>query len=211
MEGPTQFVEIPGYAEALKREDRLRRQAWVCDRGEIAGVTVRQLTWRDVEMLAEMRNGFFCPWRFDSDAEYLGHCAQLVWWLSDCRKPTQSDARIGLIISSVQKARLIKHLSQHPKQMSDELTRFLADTFEDAPKGGGQSASSAIAGGPAYIADTLAAGGYHFTLQQMMDMPLVQLFQLLRLVRSRVFGETQTNASDKLATDYLATLSKGNN
>ena len=69
MEGPTNFVEIPGYAEALRREDRLRRQAWTNKSDTIAGVTVRALTWRDVETLAELRNGFFCPWRFDTDAE----------------------------------------------------------------------------------------------------------------------------------------------
>jgi hypothetical protein len=211
MEGPTDFVQIPGYAEALKREDRLRRQAWVHDRDVIAGVTVRPLTWRDVETLAEMRNGFFCPWKFDTDAEYLGHCAQLVWWLSDCRKPAQGDTRMTSIIISAQRARLIRHLGKHTQQLAEDVVRFLGDTFEDGPKGGSASQGGAIAGGPAYIADTLAAGGYSLTFKEILDMPLVQLFQIMRLVRRRLYDDKPTNSSDKIATDYLAALNQGRN
>ena len=207
MEGPTNFVEIPGYADALRREDRLRRQAWTNPGDVIAGVTVRALTWRDVETLAELRNGFFCPWRFDSDAEYLGHCAHLVWWLSDCRKPVANDTRIGKIIVEAQKMRLIRHLRDHPKQTAEGVMRYLSDTFADGPKGGSSVGTNGpVAGGPAYIADTLAAAGYAYTLDQMLDMPLMQLFQILRLARRRVYGEKITNESDRIACDYVAQL-----
>ena len=121
MEGPTHIVEIPGYADALKREDRLRRQAWVHTHSEIAGVKVRPLTWRDVETLGELRNGFFCPWKFDTDQEFLGHCAQLVWYLSECKKPADNESRIGLIIANAQRARLIRHLAKFPQQVSLSL------------------------------------------------------------------------------------------
>ena len=212
MNGPTHFVEIPGYADALRREDRLRREAWVYDRSEIAGVKVRPLTWRDVEILAEMRNGFFCPWRFDSDAEYLGHCAHLVWWLSDCIKPAQGDSRLTGIMVAAQKARLIRHLAKTPHQLSADILRFIADTYMDAPRGGGHgTGATPVAGGPAFIADILAAAGYALTFKEILDMPLAQLWQIVRLARRRVYGETLTNPSDKLATDYLATLNQGKN
>jgi hypothetical protein len=215
MKGPTadlNYVDIPGYADALKREDSTRRQAWVNDRDSIAGVPVRPLTWRDVETLTEMKNGFFCPWKFDTDAEYIGHCAQLVWWLSECQKPARGDSFFSKMMINAQRVRLIRHLSQDPKQMSTDVLRILSDTFMDAPKGAGsQTASSSIAGGPAYIADTLAAGGYNLTFKEILDMPLVQLFQTLRLVSRRLYGQSVTNPSDKLATDYLATLNQGKN
>lgn len=211
MEGPTSFVEIPGYADALRREDRLRRKAWVNPHGTICGVTVRPLTWRDVESLTEMRNGFFCPWKFETDNEYLGHCAQLVWWLSDCRKPMQGDTRFGSIMVAAQRTRLIRHLGQFPRQLSDEVLAFVRDTFADGPKGGGNSSTGAIAGGPAYIADALAAGGYRMTLDEMLDLPLVRLFQILRLIRVRIYGDKPTNESDRIACEYLAGLNQGKN
>lgn len=207
MEGPTHFVEIPGYADALRREDRLRRSAWVQAGDTLAGVPVRALTWRDIEELTEMRNGLFCPWRFESEAEFIGHCAQLVWWLSDCAKPGRGDSWLGRLIVRGQRERLIRHLRQYPRQLADDVKRYLADTFLDAPAGGsGTTAGGAIAGGPAYLADALASGGHALSLDAMLDLPVVRLFQLLRLVRRRLYGETITNASDKLATDYLATL-----
>jgi hypothetical protein len=208
MEGPTNFVEIPGYADALKREDRLRRQAWVHTNSEIAGVKVRPLTWRDVETLAEIRNGFFCPWKFDTNQEFLGHCAQLVWYLSNCKKPSEDEGRIGIVIANAQRTRLIRHLGKFPHQTVDDVTRFLSDTFADSPVGSSSNSGGAIAGGPAYIADTLAAGGYRFTMAEVLDMPLVQLFQILRVVRVRLYDYKPVNQSDKLATDYLASLDK---
>lgn len=211
MDGPTQVIEIPGYAEALRRESELRRKAWSDDSDTIAGVTVRLLTLRDMEKLAGMRNGFFCPWKFDTDTEFLGHCAQLVWWLSDCAKPKDGMGYVSRAIVAAQAQRLIKHVGQDPKQLADDCMRYVKDTFMDAPKGGGGTGASPIAGGPAYVADLLASGGYRMTVDEVLDMPLVRLWQLIRLVLKRVNGETPTNESDRIATDYLATLNKGTN
>ncbi len=209
MAAQLQFVEIPGYRDALRRESDVRRQAWCHTHTEIAGVRVRLLTLRDMVLLEEMQNGFFAPWRFDDTDEYLAHCAQLVWWLSDCRKP-RLDARQALSpIVAHQRTRLIRHLAARPHELSAGVRDFLKASFQDAPKGSGFS-GSAIAGAPAYIADTLAAGGLFVGLDEMLDMPLVKLWQLVRMAARRVYGTTITNESDRLATDYLATLNQKN-
>lgn len=206
MAATLQFVEIPGYADALRREDEVRRRAWTTAPDPIAGVPVRHLTLRDMLALAELRNGFFCPWRFDTDAEYLAHCTQLVWWLSECKKPTVRDGCVGRAIASAQKTRLIRHCATYPRQLHEDVLRYLRDTFMDAPRGAGSGPSSAspIAAQPAYIADALAAGGYAYPLETVLDLPLVRLWQLLRLVQRRVFGQPVTNPSDQLACDHLA-------
>lgn len=212
MEGPTQFIEIPGYADAIRREDSLRRAAWVHEAENIAGVPVRRLTWRDVETLAAMRNGFFCPWKFETDEEFVGHCAQLVWWLSDCAKPARGAGFVSLAICRAQKHRLIKYLAAKPEQLATDVTRYLADSFLDAPKGhGAGSSKGAIAGGPAYIADTLAWGGYAMTMDQLLDMPIVQLWQILRVCRQRLTGESPINESDILASQHLEKINGGKN
>lgn len=211
MSADLQRVEIPGFADAVKREQRVRRQAWVHVRHEIAGVPVRSLTLRDMEILEEMQSGFFCPWRFDSDSEYLGHCAQLVWWLSDCPKPDRYRTTWRGLFAAKPRRELIAQLATKPAELARDTAAFMRDQFMDAPKGSAESFGTAAAAGPAYIFDTLAAGGYAFTADEILDMPLPRLWQLLRLVQRRVFGTALTNPSDKLATDYLASLAKGGN
>ncbi len=200
------FVEIPGFAEAVKRERTVRRQAWADVPLSICGVRVRPITLRDLELLEEMQNGFFCPWRFDTELEYLAHCAQLVWWLSDAPKPATDGAGWSAIIAQHYRRRLTARLAKDPARLARETREFLHGQFLDAPKGQSGSTSAASAAGAAYIIDALAAGGYSLPPSQLLDLPLTQLWQLVRLVQRRVFGVPLTNPSDKLATDYLATL-----
>lgn len=207
------FVEIPGFAEAVKREQAVRRQAWAGVRLSICGVKVRDLTLRDLETLEELQNGFFCPWRFDTDLEYLAHCAQLVWYLSDAPKPTSESVGWESVKAMRYRRRLNERLAGDPARLARETRDFLHRQFMDAPKGSSESMSAATAAGAAYVIDTLAAGGYSLPLDELLDLPLPKLWQLVRLVQRRVFGHPLTNPSDKLATDYLATLAAkpGNN
>lgn len=204
-----EFKQIPGFADALRREAAVRREAWAHTHTEIAGIRVRVLTMRDVVILEELQNGFFAPWRFDSDEEFLSHCAQLVWWMSDLPKPPlYSRSVFHPWIAGRQRA-LIRYLATKPKQLAADTNRYLSDAFMDAPKGG-QTQGQAVAGMPAYLADTLAAGGFQITTDEMLDMPLARLWQLIRLASRRVYGTHLTNESDKIACDYLAGLTGRN-
>lgn len=210
MTAHLQFVEIPGLADAIRREVETRRAAWLDSRAEIAGVSVRQMTLRDLTILEEMRNGFCCPWRFDSVAEMLGHSAQLVWWLSDLPKPPLKSNRVWHPIVAAHKSNLLRYLAQRPADLINGTQDYLRNTFLDAPKGGG-AGGAPIAASPAYIADTLAAGGLFEGVDAMMDSPLLRLWQLMRLANRRIYGIPATNESDKLACDYLASLNQGKN
>lgn len=215
MSAELQFVEIPGYADALRREDALRRQAWANPGHEVCGLQLRALTLRDMEVLAELRNGFFCPWRFDEEAEYLGHCAQLVWWLSAAPKPRPSgDSFVRRIYVERARQRLTRHLLRDLKGLSEGVRALLRETFFDAPRGGGSGPSgAAIAANPAYVVDALAAAGHAWPLERVLDTPLVQLWQVLRVAQKRVTGMAPPNESDRLAVEHLARLNaeaKGN-
>jgi hypothetical protein len=209
MAANLQLVEIPGFRDALRKESDLRRKAWVYTHTEIAGVRVRLLTMRDMAVLEEMQNGFFAPWRFDDDAEFLGHCAQLVWWLSDAPKPDRNSRRVVQPFVALARARLIAGLAKQPKALADGVSEYLRMMFLDAPKGGG--GGNAIVAAPAYIADSLAAAGLFVGLDEMLDMPLIRLWQLMRLATRRVYGTPITNDSDRIACDYLATLNPQRN
>jgi hypothetical protein len=209
MSAVLEFKQIPGFADALRREASVRREAWAHTHTEIAGVRVRMLTMRDVVMLEELQNGFFAPWRFDTDEEFLAHCAQMVWWLSDLPKPPLYSRSIFHPWIAGRQQALIRYLAGRPKQLAEDTNRFLRDSFMDAPKGGG-TMGQAVAAMPAYLADTLAAAGFQITTDDMLDMPLTRLWQMVRLASRRVYGTAITNESDKLACDYLAGLNGRN-
>lgn len=211
MSATLEHREIPGFREALTREATVRRQAWIHRDSRIAGVRVRAITLRDTIILEEMQNGFFAPWRFDSDQEFLGHCAQLVWWLSDAPKPARESQSALQPLVAAGRQRLMRHLSAMPEQLAKETTEFLRATFMDAPKASGQQNGAAVASTPAYLADTLAAAGLFEGMDKMLDMPLTQLWQLVRLATRRVYGVPLTNESDRLACDFLATVNAGKN
>jgi hypothetical protein len=205
MSADLQFVEIPGLAEAVRRESEIRRRAYLYPRDTIAGVSVRKMTLRDMIVLEEIRNGFFVPFRFETDNEILGHSAQLVWWLSDCRKPEMASDRPSLR-ANIAKALLMRHLSKNQRALVDGVKEYLDETFMDAPKGSGGQPAQSYAASPCYVFDALAAGGYGMTQDEVLDMPLVRLWQIVRLVQRRVFEQPLTNPSDRLATDFLAKL-----
>lgn len=201
-------VQIPGYAEALRREDSVRREAFSHSLDSICGVPVRPLTLRDAITLEEMRNGFFCPFTFDADDELIGHCAQLVWWLSDCPKPGFYTKSIWQWRVAIRRRHLCRYLGQFPTELVQGVHRFLKDAFFDAPKPSNGVKSAAVAAGPAYVFDTLAQAGYVLTPDQILDMPLAQLWQVLRLASRRLYGAPAVNESDRIATEYLETLNK---
>jgi hypothetical protein len=165
-------------------------------------------------MLKEIRNGFFCPFTFETREELVGHCAQLVWWMSDCPKPGfYSNSKFN-IRPKLARWALIQHLGRHADEMVAGVKQVLADAFFDAPKASaGGVSGGAIAAGPAYIMDTLAEAGYGFTLDDVLDMPLAQLWQLLRLASRRLYGADAVNESDRIACEFLAKLNQpgGNN
>jgi hypothetical protein len=206
-----QTVKIPGYADALRHEAAVRRSAFVHNRDTIAGVAVRQMTVRDMLWMEELRNGFFVSYRFDTQAELVGHAAHLVWWLSDSPKPDPYTGGWPSLRLTIARASLMHRLSSRQDELIRDVQRYLRDTFMDAPHGSGENFSAPAAAMPATIMDTLAAAGYLVTEEQVLDMPLVRLWQLIRLAKRRIDGTPLTNPSDKIATDYLASLNQGAN
>lgn len=200
-------IEIPGYAEAVRREDAARRRAWVNPQHEICGISIRPLTLRTMEQLAELQNGFFLPWKFESDEEFMAHCAQLVWWLSAAPKPKAGDGwwRRRYVVRA--KEKLVRQLVRDPAALVAGVSGFLEEMFLDAVGGSSDGVRVApIAGTPAFVADSIVAAGYPMTPEQVMDTPLPQLWQLQRVSAKRLTGTTPPNRSDKIATDYLAKL-----
>lgn len=203
-----QTVEIPGYREAVKREAQVRDTAFLDGLEIVCGVEVCPLSLRRLIWLEQAHNGFVCPFRFDTDEEYLAHALQVVYFCSPKFKLPQSP-KLGFMwvfLNGIRQDRFFNKTLRHgtPAQIVNEIQDWIKDAFMDSPAGGSGVSHASYASYPAYIVDRFAEAGLPFTYDQIMDMPLRRLWQFWRISAKRINGVSLTNPSDEIATNHLA-------
>jgi len=208
-----QQVEIPGYREAVKHESEVRDAAWLNGNEIVAGVEVRPMNLRTVILLERARNGFLVPCRFDNGQEVVAHAIQVLYFSRpEFRAPSLSDLGfLSQLFESVRRQRFIERVvrSADYDKLVREVREWLDDAFMDCPSGSKDTVSSAShASSPAYVFDMMAAGGYGYTQDEIIDMPLRRLWQLMRLASRRLYGSAIGNPSDDLAVQHIAKMGK---
>jgi hypothetical protein len=96
-----------------------------------------------------------------------------------------------------------------PDVLLPEMRQYIADTFLDAPSGGGKSSSLPYASSAAtYI--HIFAREYGWGVNEILEMPVAQLFQLLRLIqRSKSSSAIMFNKrSDPARKELLLAMHK---
>jgi hypothetical protein len=206
-----QTVIIPGYAEAIKRETKLRDTAFLDGRELVCGVEVFPLSLRRLIWLEQARNGFVVPCRFDSEAEMLAHALQCVYFcLPEFAPPVSPRFSFWRVFQDGVSQRVFfrKVLrAGSPDVIIKEVESWLREAFMDAGGSGGGKGEvpcQSYASYPAYIVDAFAAAGLPFTYAEVMDMPLRRLWQHWRVAMRRLHGVALTNPSDLLAVEHLA-------
>lgn len=206
---PLPRVQIPGYAEAVKRERELRDTAFLGGNELVAGVECRPFSLRHLAYLEAARNGFVVPCRFFDEEEMLAHALQVLWI---CRKGFRApdSPRIGRLglwrMTAAQQLFVVRVLWNHSgANVVKAVEDWLRDAFMDAPTGESGSLSGiSHASTPAYFMDKLAEAGLRFSHDEVMDMPVRRLLQHWRLALHRTNGTPLTSPSDDLAVSYLA-------
>lgn len=218
-------VEIPGYADALRRESEQRLAAFVDVPGglvPLCGLPVRILTLRLLHTLRAARNGFVCPWRFDTDAEVAAHALDFTWKISPHYRPPLMARSLDLGYLW-HRARWQHRAARVPlADLIAGVHAYLADVFADSPfRHGGADAtadngqpstrrsqsmnfSPALACESAYVIDLFAEGGYPWNADAILDCPLPRLWQHIRLIQQRVHGVRPLSEAQKLANTYMA-------
>ena len=205
-----QTVEIPGFADAVRKERQLRDSAFLDGLEIVCGVEVKPLSLRRWIWLEHARNGFVVPCRFDSKDEVLAHALQVVWFNRPGFTPptTPKYSFWGSLKQNVaQQAFFRKALrSGSPEVIIREVELWLEDAFTDALLGGGGSevAPPSYASFPVFIVDQFAAAGLPFNYDDIMDMPLRRLWQHRRVAVQRLHDVSLSNPSDLIAVEYLA-------
>jgi hypothetical protein len=176
------MIAIPGYAEAIAREQRRRDRAWLGigtvlfdARGKPA-VTLRPLTYRQYLALLLSDNGIV------TGAPEPHDLFAAIWLLSDKHVPGWG---IRARIARWMLYRCAGKLPAHDTIAA--VTQHISDGFADAPAALGESSSPARPPRSSHFASTFAALRREFGLgvTEALDMPLGQLWQLMRELHLR--------------------------
>ena len=184
--------EIPGYQEAVKRENDLRDAAFLDLKTDICGLKIRQMAPRDLLILDGLENpvtAFRVP-----TAEQL---AFFLWLLSE----DYSESKIKRFIFG----RIVRKLPFEKAVLSS--WKFVSDTFQDSPaRSGGRS--TPYAGWCAHLVDTIASQ-YGWPEEMVLQVPFKRLFQFTKVIRSRLDTEySPHNPSDKIKREGALELFK---
>ena len=181
--------------DAVAREKSLRDAAWLDLPARICGMEFRQMTVRHYLVLDGVdspfvRGGIPTP-------EQL---AQFLWIVSPSFTPDEGEA-----------LRFTKEIGKLPfTQAVQESLAYVEQTFLDAPQGAKRDDGS-----PDYfswlssIVDALGSE-YGWKPFEIMEMPLRQVFQLLRVIRRRHDPKAVlfNNLSDRAKLDWVQSMKK---
>lgn len=207
-----EFVEIPGYADALRREAESRLDAWDDAWPTVCGIVMLPMTLRRIGILRRARNGYFVPCTWDNEIEPHSHARQIAWVCSPEYFTPRS--RFDLMRYNWRLVRWRNQICRIPAlKFTHAVLEFYESEFFDSPFRHDRNTDEQKVQAPSlgadivYVADMFARAGYSFTLDQIMDMPMRQLWQFTRIIHKRE-GITLPNHSSILAADYVATLNR---
>lgn len=220
-------VEIPGYADALRRERDARMAAFVdVPRGivRVAGIPTRILTLRLLHRLRTGRNGYVVPFRFDTRAEIVTHSLDFLWKLSPFYRVPRADVAmdLGYLARRVAWLASLRWNRVKASDLPTEIYGYLSDIFTDAPftserdpvkdngepttrKSSAQTFTPPMTCEAASVMDMFAEAGYPWSADDILDCPLPRLWQHIRLIQKRVYGIRPHSNAQRLATEYMAT------
>lgn len=202
-------VEIPGFREAIKRENHVRDTSFLEGRYLLCGVEVEPLSLRRLIWLENAHNGFVVPWDWDDDGETFAHAIQFLYFVRPDYLPPMSprESFWQSFRAGWKEQRFINRMARKNRnEVIAELSAFIKDAFMDGPKGGGggEVMPPRYVSYPVHIVDLFSEAGMTFSYTEIMDMPLARLWQFYRIAAKRINGATLTNPSDEIAVNHLA-------
>lgn len=185
---------IPGYREAVEREQLTRAAAFLDGPATYSGIEFSELTLRRLLLLAVSGNPFICGGQVSP-----GDAGQLLWICSpectpDPRKRDKFIRRISRIDSGILLA---------------GIREYLDAMLADLPGGSGQMAAQ-----PTHWAAGVVhaiASAYGWTDECIMDLPVRRLWQYLRCIRRQSDPKAVfANPSDRVRAQWLNERNKRN-
>lgn len=180
--------DVPGLAEAFKRENDIRDASFLDITANICGVEIRQMTPRDLLILDGLGNPLMAG-GLPSPAQL----ADFLWKLSP-RYQEGNSVRRFLFARSIRKLDYITAVRA--------CWKYVEDTFQDSPASSGVS-STPYAGWCAYLVCNLSSNPVEAE-KVILNTPLKRLFQYLKVIRRKNDPDCPMhNPSDKVKGDYI--------
>jgi hypothetical protein len=200
-------IQIPGFAESIRRERELRDKAFLDLEEFICGVPVKPFCLRHLRVLDQLKNGFVVPFIFERPSEKVAHALQFLWICGrHYRIPKNT---MEFLFMRWRRRRFIRRTARlNSGEMFAGIQSYVSDAFFDSPSSNSKGEYvPSYASYLVHVVDSLYAAGHPLSEAQIMDMPLARVFQYLRVARKRLYPESAlVNPSDKLAVDHIAKL-----
>jgi len=225
-------TDVPGYWEAVEREQVARDTAFLCVSRQIHGFTVRPVTLRSYGELRLASSPFLPPFRTPEAEDvvlFLWRCSPdftrqrtgMAWR----RFKKQCQAFMPPVEPLFKTAKAMRKFDERSfdalvilAKLTTDLRKFVEDQMLDKPQGGGTSGMPDFCSDLASIVDRLA-GNYGWKEEDILDLPLARVFQYVKCCRVTDYIQNvrgglkdnfpvMLNQSDKVIADYMADLNK---
>lgn len=185
---PNLFDLIPGYREAVEREDADRREAFVQAPEMVCGIDAAPLTLERVALLESVGSPFMV-----GGVPEPGDVALFLWVISPGYRPGDARAR----------DRFIRRCRRLPyAQACVEIESYVSAAFADAPAGRAGE-HRPVAYWAAAVVDALASE-YGWVDDAILRLPLRRLWQYWRCARRRHDPKAIfIDRSDKVRGEWL--------
>lgn len=189
------IVSIPGYREAVERENAIRDLAFLPMPVRICGIEVVPMTLRHVLLLDGVASPFVTHGVEPDEIDV----ARFFWILSP---RFSTDSRLATRLRRwlcYQRCRKLKL-----REAADAIFQFCDDSFQDSPERTPRRVWRApvfsIAAG---LVDRLAFN-YGWSEETILSLPVTRLFQYIRTIRNRTENRPVfCNRSDKVRGDWM--------
>jgi len=182
-------AQIPGYAEAVEREQSDRDAAFVLDRDQIEGIEVVPMTARHFLILDGCASPFLCG-GLPSPADV----GVFLWVMSPGFKIGDTAARDPFLAT-------IRGVAYAQAALS--IREFVEDALADAPAAEGGGHRRQVVSWVAHYVDLLARE-YHWSEAEILGLPLKRMFQYVRKIQGRSDDRAIfINRSDELRAAWL--------
>jgi len=184
------LASIPGYREAVERENAARETAFLDVPVDIAGVDCVQLTPARLILLHGIESPFICGGMVSPAA-----VAAFLWIVSVDFKPGDTAAR-DAFVKRIRKT--------DAKAAIDGIRKYLDDALMDAPTNEDGAHGAPVVSFTASVVHALAKL-YHWSERDILNIPLARIWQYLRLARRDADPKAIfVNPSGRIIGDWLA-------
>ena len=186
---------IPGYVEAVEREQNQREFAFTDAPVPLCGIHVRQLTLHHLLVLMQCENAFVRGGEIGVE-----DIAFFLWVISPDYCMNNDAARAAFMRGIV----AIKY-----REAVAAINAFIGEAFMDSPGGRGVDGKSYMSFVAVYV--DIFASEYGWETDYITHQPIARLMQLVKCIRLRKKpGAIMFNPSDRIITDYLTELNHAN-